>query len=252
MKRFMLRADDLGYSEAVNYGIEKTVKEGVIQNIGFMVNMQSSEHGYELIKNEAICLGQHTNICVGKPILDPKCIPSLVQENGEFKSSKEYREAFARKEDFVVLDEVILEIEAQYDRFVAITGRKPQYFEGHAIESNNFMKGLEIVANKYSMKFINVSFDGTPIEVNGQKMYMWMDSMLSNYDPEQSFLKMIQNSHEDGFDMLILHPGYLDDYIITHSSLTIARTKEVSFASSRSLKEYLKKHQIRLYTYDEV
>ena len=28
MKKILLRADDLGYSEAVNYGIEKSVKEG--------------------------------------------------------------------------------------------------------------------------------------------------------------------------------------------------------------------------------
>ena len=30
MKKILLRADDLGYSEAVNYGIEKSVKEGLL------------------------------------------------------------------------------------------------------------------------------------------------------------------------------------------------------------------------------
>lgn len=252
MKRLMVRADDLGYSESVNYGIEKTVKEGVIRNIGFMVNMPASQHGFDLIKNEEVCLGQHTNICVGNPIVNPKLIPSIVKENGEFKSSKEYRAAFAKNEDFVVLDEVIIEIEAQYERFVAITGRQPQYFEGHAIESANFIKGLEIVAKRHGLKFLDVSFDGTPIVVNGQKMYMWMDSMLPNYDPEKSFHKMVENSHDDGFDLLVFHPGYLDTYILNHSSLTIPRTKEVEYASSRRLKDYLEENQIKLYIYDEV
>lgn len=252
MKRLMVRADDLGYSEGVNYGIEKTVKQGVIRNIGFMVNMPASQHGYNLLKNEDICLGQHTNICVGNPITDSKLIPSIVQDNGEFKSSKEYRAAFARNEDFVVLDEVVLEIEAQYKQFVTITGRQPQYFEGHAIKSANFMKGLEIVANRYGLKFLDVSFDGTPILVNGQKMYMWMDSMFPDYDPEKSFHKMFENSHDDGFDLLIFHPGYLDDYILNRSSLTIPRTKEAEYASSRRLKDYLEENQIKLYTYDEV
>lgn len=252
MKHLMVRADDLGYSEGINYGIEKTVKEGVIQNIGFMVNMPASQHGFDLIKNEDTCLGQHTNICVGHPIMDPKLIPSLVQNNGTFQSSKVYREAYARKEDFVVLDEVILEIEAQYKRFVEITGRQPQYFEGHAVESVNFMKGLEIVADRHNLKFINASFDGTPVVVNSKKMYMWMDSTLENYDPEKSFLNMVENSHDDGFDVLIFHPGYLDDYILTHSSLTIPRTKEVEYAASGRLKDYLKENSIKLYTYDEV
>ena len=36
MKHIMVRADDLGYSEGINYGIEKSVKEGIIKNVGFI------------------------------------------------------------------------------------------------------------------------------------------------------------------------------------------------------------------------
>ena len=53
----MVRADDLGFSKAINYGIYETVKNGVIRNIGFMVNMPDSLHGYELVKDYDICLG---------------------------------------------------------------------------------------------------------------------------------------------------------------------------------------------------
>lgn len=252
MKRFMIRADDLGYSEGINYGIAKTVKEGVVKNIGFMVNMPSSEHGYELLKKEDVCLGLHTNICVGKPISNPAQIPSLVQENGEFKTSKEYRTSYGKKEEFVVLEEVIIEIEAQYHQFVRITGKEPGYFEGHAIESHSFKKGLQIVAQRHHLKFLDVSFDGRPIQVNNKKIYMWMESQTLNYDPEKTFYKMAENYHEDGYDMMVLHPGYLDDYLLTHSSLTIPRTKEVVFATSSSIQDYLEQHQITLYTYDSI
>lgn len=57
MKKIMVRADDLGFSKAINYGIYETVKNGVIRNIGFMVNMPDSLHGYELVKDYDICLG---------------------------------------------------------------------------------------------------------------------------------------------------------------------------------------------------
>ena len=121
MKKIMVRADDLGFSKAINYGIYETLKNGVIRNIGFMVNMPDSLHGYELVKDYDICLGQHTNVCVGKPISDPKDIPTLVNADGTFKTSKMYR---STKEDFVDLDEAILEVEAQYNRFKEITEKE--------------------------------------------------------------------------------------------------------------------------------
>ena len=85
--KLILRADDLGISEGVNYGILKAIQDGVISCVGLMPNMESAKHGYQLIKDLDICLGQHTNICLGKPVCSPELSPSLVKENGEFYSS---------------------------------------------------------------------------------------------------------------------------------------------------------------------
>lgn len=182
--KIMVRADDLGYSRGVNYGIYDTVKNGVIKNIGFMVNMPDSVEGYELVKDLDVCLGQHTNVCIGTPISDPKLIPSLVDENGQFKSSRTYRQS---KEDFVVLEEAIIEIEAQYERFKEITHLEPSYFEAHAVASDNLLKGIEIVAKRHNLKFNDISFDGTPVDLAGEKLYMHMESMKEGYDPFKSF-----------------------------------------------------------------
>ncbi|MCF0106174.1 MAG: ChbG/HpnK family deacetylase, partial [Holdemanella sp.] len=145
-REVLIRADDLGFSEGINYGIEKSVRQGIIKTIGIMTNMPATQHGYDLVKDLDLCFGLHTNICVGKPLCDPKLVPSICDENGNLKSSKTYRQAFKEGYDFVNLDEVILEIEAQYQRFVELTGDKPHYFEGHAVMSMNFFKGMEIVA----------------------------------------------------------------------------------------------------------
>ena len=93
MKKVLVRADDLGFSKAINYGIYEAVHNGIIRSVGVMVNMPDTLHGLELLKDEQVCFGQHTNICVGRPVCDPKTIPSLCGDNGEFKSSKEYRQA---------------------------------------------------------------------------------------------------------------------------------------------------------------
>ena len=143
-----MRADDLSFSEAVNLGILKSVKDGLINSVGIMPNMVYAEHGYSLIKDENIALGQHTNICAGKPLTDPKLIPSLVREDGSFCTSKEIRE---RQEDTIDVKECEIETEAQLKRFIEITGRMPDYFEGHAVFSENFFTALKNVAKRHNL-----------------------------------------------------------------------------------------------------
>ncbi|MBN3461663.1 ChbG/HpnK family deacetylase [Lactobacillus acidophilus] len=146
MKRLLIRADDLGYARSVNYGIYDSVHQGIINNVGVMVNMPETQMGLDLLKNENIDFGLHTNISNGAPILSSNEVPSLVGDNGNFRSSKEYRKNYVDgKKDIIALNDVVAEIEAQYKKFIELVGRKPDYFEGHAVMSDNFEKGLRIV-----------------------------------------------------------------------------------------------------------
>lgn len=219
MKKILVRADDLGYSEGVNYGIAKSVKEGIICSVGVMPNMDAISHGLKLLEGTGVCLGQHTNICIGRPITDPTLIPSIVQANGHFKSSREYRSA---EKDFVALDEVIIEIEAQYHRFVELTGKQPGYFEGHAVASKNFFKGLAIVAEKYHLKYQPACLGSESTVVGTTEVWMHMDSMNpKDYDPVAFLKEIVEHSHDYGCEIMVCHPGYLDDYILNNSTLTI-------------------------------
>lgn len=248
MKRLILRADDLGFSEAVNYGIEKTAREGLITSVGLMTNMKASEHGINRLKELPVCYGQHTNICVGYPIIDASKIPSITNPDGSFKSSKEYR---AAKEDFVVLEEVILEIEAQYERFKELTGEKPHYFEGHAVASRNFFKGLEIVAKRHGVRYLPFNPNGA-ISFGQSQLYMHMESMKADYDPISSIKNIQYHEGEKEADVYICHPGYLDEYLLKKSSLTFPRAKEVSALCSDELKSWIKEKQIDLISYDDI
>lgn len=249
MRKILVRADDLGFSEAINYGIEKTVKEGIIRSVGVMTNMPATEHGLNLLKGVDVCFGLHTNICVGKPLVDPKLIPSICDENGNLKSSKTYRSA---KEDFVVLDEVILEIEAQYQRFVELVGEKPHYFEGHAVMSDNFFKGMEIVAARHGCDYLPVSFHG-PIRFRNTTLYTSMDSMNADYNPFESLKRdALKDYPDNGVCMFVCHPGYLDAYIMKVSSLLEPRTLEVEMACSQETKDWLKENDIQVITYDDL
>lgn len=253
MIQLILRADDVGYSEAVNYGIAKTVKEGLIGSVGLMPNMPSAAHGLALLEGTGVCIGQHTNICIGRPCADPARIPSLLDENGFLKSSRTYREAWKKGECFTVLEEMVLEIEAQYQRFVQLTGRQPQYFEGHAVLSKHLMQGLEIVAQRHGLKYNNMypgdetgTFGGRPVAACP------MRSMEQDYDPVQSLKDAVLHARTDMPNVFVCHPGYLDAYLLRSSSLTVNRTKEVEMLCDPAMRSWLEEHDVQLLRYSDL
>lgn len=248
-KRVIVRADDLGFSEGTNHGIAKTVREGIVRTVGLMPNMEAARHGFGLIADEGVCLGQHTNICVGRPLCDPADIPSITRDDGTFKTSAEYRSA---DHDFVVLDEVVLEIEAQYRRFVEITGREPSYFEGHAVASDNFFRGLQVVAERHGLDYLAFSLGGAPVGFRGSDVYFLMESMSPGYDPLASLERCIDGAHDGAVDVFVCHPGYLDAHILRSSSLTTPRALEVEMCCSAEARELLEGGNVCPITFDDV
>ena len=241
--KLIMRADDLGLSEAINYGILKSIKDGVITCVGMMPNMKEAENGYKMIKERHICIGQHTNISVGKPICNPKDIPSLVQENGDFCSSNEIRQ---RAYDTIVLKEAELEIEAQLNRFREITGKNPDYFEGHAVFSKIFFQALENVARR------NRLFYSNPVDKHWAKEYgiecaaFYHLDERGLYDINKYIFEDEANILDKKCAVLVFHPGYLDQYILEHSSYTLIRPMETAFLCSKELKTWISDNQIQL------
>lgn len=254
MKRLLIRADDLGYSEGVNHGIAKTVIDGMVRSVGVMTNMPTAAHGLSLLQGHPVCYGQHTNICVGRPLTDPKLIPSLCQDNGEFQPSKAYREAAKQGKDFVVLDEVILEIEAQYQRFRELTGQEPSYFEGHAVASANFFKGLEVVADRHNLPYFAMSMDGSPVIFRNTPIYAYMPKDFKAYmeDPFVAVRDAVEHAHENACDMMVFHPGYIDAFLLASSSMTTPRVMEAEMLCRTEVRRWLKNQDIALVTYDDL
>ena len=49
MKQLLIRADDIGYSYAVNVGIARTVNEGLVRSAGLMPNMPEAQGDLRLV-----------------------------------------------------------------------------------------------------------------------------------------------------------------------------------------------------------
>lgn len=250
MKKILVRADDLGYCEAFNYGLARAVKSGIVRSVGVMPNMEWAEHGVRLLDGEPVTFTVHANICQGRPLTDPKLVPSLVDENGIFKDKMLYREA---KEDFVVLDEVILEVQAQFDRLVELTGKKPYMVESHAVPSNNFFKALAIVAQRNGVEFMKFDPETKRPMVGKTFLKSSMDSGNPDYDPFESFKKAaLQDMAEDEAVLMVLHPGYVDKYVYDTSFITKARALEVDFATNPEVPKWCEENGVKLLTYADL
>jgi predicted glycoside hydrolase/deacetylase ChbG (UPF0249 family) len=212
--------------------------------------MEAAAHGAALLGHYDICLGQHTNICVGRPVTDPERIPSLVNEDGFFKSSGVYRQTV---EDFVSLEEVVLEIEAQYARFREMTGREPDYFEGHAVRSTNYIKGLEIVAARHRLRYSSLALPGEQMTIGGQSVHRcFFNNMTSDYDAIHTLRCAVESASEDMPNVYVCHPGYVDAYLLQYSSLTVNRTKDTEMLCSPEVKQWLTLQDVQLLRYNMI
>ena len=248
MAKMLVRADDLGYCEAFNYGLARAVKSGIVRSVGVMANMEWAEHGVRLLDGTDVTFTLHACISQGKPLTDPKLIPSLVTETGEFKSNAVYRGA---KEDFVVLEEAVMEIEAQFLLLWKWIGKKPFMVEGHAVPSNNFNKAMVMVAQKYGVEHLTFGPRGPMIGSTTFKFSM--DSGNADYNPFESFKKAaLQPMAEDEACLMVLHPGYVDEYVMKTSYIVNQRALEVAFAINPEVPKWCQENGVQLLTYADL
>lgn len=242
MKQLLIRADDVGYSYAVNLGISRSVNEGLVRSVGLMPNMPEAARGWAWVRDANIAIGQHSNLCLGMPCADPKLIPSLLDENGQLKSSRAYRAAFAEGREIVEYDELLIEIEAQLESFRKIVGRDPDYFEAHAVMSDNLTHAIHDVAERHGLKEQVGSFDPNEMVRCGQTdVHMACEDMLppEQYDPVDFVRRTVEDMADGETYVLVFHPGYLDAFILDNSSLTVNRTKEVDALIDPGLRAWL-------------
>jgi predicted glycoside hydrolase/deacetylase ChbG (UPF0249 family) len=258
MKQLLIRADDIGYSYAVNVGIARSVNEGLVRSAGLMPNMPEAARGWSWVKDANIAIGQHTNLCLGTPCADPALIPSLLDERVQLRSSREYRAAFVEGREFAAYDELVIEIEAQLASFRAITGKDPDYFEAHAVQSANLMRAIHDVAEKHGFREqpIPAGFDPSlAVMVGHTPARMIGPDMVApeTYDPWSAVKAAVEGMADDDTVVMVFHPGYLDAFILDNSSLTLNRTRNVDMLIDPAMRSWLEAQpDLRLVDYRDL
>ena len=130
LRRLIVNADDFGISEAVNEAVIRAFTEGVLTSCSLMVTGEAFEHAVSLAHaHPDLAVGIHLVTVMGRAVLPPAAIPTLVDAAGNFVSNptkaglKYYFSPQARSE-------LRQELRAQFDKFAA-TGLRLSHIDGH-------------------------------------------------------------------------------------------------------------------------
>lgn len=271
--KVIFRADDVGYTDTHNLGTWKTIEEGVVTSCDTMLDTPGFKTACEYLKDKPwISIGWHTHFW-GRPVLSAAEVPSMVNAEGRFKWRKDRKAA-----DEVDYDEAVKELRAQLERCKDWLGRLPdttglgaigpggsaRRAQGLGPETHEgpLSRALRTVCDEYGIVYGfmgGVGYNGK-VNVPDEKyralnIQEWIDLSHKHskslnvvdfpfYDPLGSILEMPID--DSVIYMRSQHPGYLDDYVLTESSCTIPRVKDVEALCSPTLKQWIIANRIEL------
>ena len=129
MQKIIVTADDYGMCEVVDRAIDKGIENGFITTTNVMLNMETVHNAKDLRERYPhISIGVHWNVTTGKPVSDPKDIPTLVDKDGCFWSISTFKKRYSKGS--IAPEDLERELEAQYAMFEKVCGRA-DYWNTH-------------------------------------------------------------------------------------------------------------------------
>ncbi len=258
--KLIIRADDVGYTVTHNDGTIKAIKDGIVTSVDVMLDTPGTEDILERMKEFPwISVGWHAHFW-GKPVSDPSLIPSMVNEQGQFKWRKD-----VKIRDEAKYDEVLIECRAQLNRCIQILGRAPDY-TWIQVNDSEFEKARRQVCDEYGILYgyadkpdyhghlnkakeeyahLGIYMPNQPSTVY-QACYKDSYKERETYDPVRYFLNDEDDLLKREVALTAWHPGYLDDYVINESRMREARVTDVKALCSDDLKKWIIDNRIEL------
>ena len=253
MTRLIINADDFGMSEGITLGILKAHRDGVLRSTTLMVGMPFAAQAAEMAKEYPdLHIGIHFTLTAGKPVSDPKEIPSLVDEDGYFHSQDWHLKNKEKPadQDELNYDEVYHELEAQFNRFIELNGRLPDHIDSHHFSSS--YPRVHEQAKKFAFQYdLPVRYTHDYIESNYEKVEFSNRFYAKNVSIEYFTNDFDQMLKKDAFEIMS-HPAFVDQYVMTHSSYNVQRCKELDVLCDPRLKEWIKENNVEMITFGDL
>ncbi len=267
MTKILFQGDDFGFTRGVTLGIVDSIDRGVLRNTGLFANMPSAEFAVTFMKDRPqACFGIDFNLVSGPSCADPKDIPALVDEEGNFiRSGVRTRDPRWQSEEgraeLFPYEQVSKELWAQYNRFVELTGRKPEFLHEHSISSENYKKVIKEISVKENIPYTSeilakLGMDKTMnklIESNLATTKKIFDAQSQIYkNTVEQFMSLTDEFIENGTSVFCCHPGYVDADLIGLTTLSLERCRDAEMMMSEKVAEWIRENNVELITYRDL
>lgn len=254
MNKLIINSDDFGYSRGINHAIIDTYQKGILSSTTLMTNTPGFEHAVALAKNNKnLGVGVHLVLTFLKPLRDD--LPSLVDEEGNFYRPKDY----VTENHQVEAEELYKEWDAQIKKVIA-AGIVPTHLDSHHhIHSINDIH-LDVffrLAKKYNLPVRKAAEDDQIVE-NIKMPSCFEDSFdkitsLTDKDAESYLNDLYRRIKTHDSTELMCHAGYIDEFLISSSSFTTSRVKQVKILSDSKFVDKIRADQnIHLSTFADL
>lgn len=243
MTKLIINADDFGLCKGVNYGIIEAYKFGMLKSTTLMITMDEAEHAIALAKEYPdLKIGLHLNACLGNPLTSTMCV------NEEGKMMK----ITSGNEQLFTEEVVYTEFKAQYEKFIELVGKKPTHFDSHLLSTDRLDSTRAAVvrlSNETKLPIRNVKGNGVDVD------FVWYSTLGFDVDTYEGLDYLYDHIEEiKKYDVveLMVHPAYVDTYIMNNSSWNMMRLKDLDSLVDPKLKVFLEEHGMMFTDFEEV
>ncbi|MBQ1826971.1 MAG: ChbG/HpnK family deacetylase [Erysipelotrichaceae bacterium] len=274
-KRLIYRCDDVGYTKTYDEGIFNVLDSGIGCSADVMFDAGHVREALEFLRERPwISVGWHRHLWEG-PVLDPKEVPSMVDEEGRFK----WRHRHAERMNEVTYDDAYREFRAEMELCHSILGRYPDVCSLRG-DGNELERAYQKVVEECAIPH-NYFSRQKPREEHpqGSEEFRKMDSGRRGPAPRSIVDEKWKDRHiisanavdSKGFDLQFVkdynplkaltalkwtedeeiyfygcHPGFVDDHIYAESTCSIHRIIEYRDAMSEEYRKWIIENKVEL------
>ncbi len=245
-RQLIINADDFGLSPAVSRGILHVHQHGVVTSTTVMIGIPGADDAVRTALTTAPALGLGLHITLAgygcPPILHVDQVPTLVRADGMFYDEP----AWSAHAAYFAADEITREIQAQFDRFVAVAGRLPTHLDSHyhaAYRHPAALDALQGLAVAHNLPLRHPGLDGLSLKVTTPALLVDGPKTLADLAIKLTTLPA------EGVAEMIYHPGYVDHLLLTRDTLTTPREAELRFLTDPAVRAALADAACQLVTF---
>jgi len=246
-KYLIVNADDYGIAASVSQGIRECHQRGIVTSATVMIGMDNAAEAVQQALEETPDLALGLHLCIAgkgiKPVLPPEQIPTLVRSDGLFFDNPawgEHAPSFNR-------DEMFREIQAQFERFVAVGNQLPTHLDSHYHATYFHPAAVEAMRSLALQHHLPMRHDrGVGPSIVEGIPHPAAFYELDHDQPIEVLLSFLQTLPDGEIIELCCHPGYSNDTLFEADNWTTVREIDMAYVTDSRVQAVIASEQITL------